>query len=65
MQNTYKIIKIINNVHILTEQYSPSSYLVYATELSTGHFSWTRPDPTRRNVDPTRPDPTRPAIADE
>ena len=32
-----------------------------------GHFSWTRPDPTRRNVDPTRPaiadkksDPTRP-----
>ena len=36
-------------------------------ELSTGHFSWTRPDPTRRNVDPTRdcrqkvwPDPTRP-----
>ena len=26
-------------------------------ELSTGHFSWTRPDPTRRNVDPTRPDP--------
>ena len=39
------------------------------TELSTGHFSWTR-DPTRRNVDPTRPaiankksdvpDPTRP-----
>ena len=41
-------------------------------ELSTGHFSWTRPDPTRRNVDPsrpgdtwTRPDPTRPAIADK
>ena len=38
-------------------------------ELSTGrdHFSWTRPDPTRRNVDPTRPaindkksDPIRP-----
>ena len=25
------------------------------TELSTGHFSWTRPDPTRWNVDPTRP----------
>jgi len=39
-----------------------------STELSTGHFSWTRPDPTRRNVDPTRPaisdkksDPARPA----
>ena len=38
------------------------------SKLSTGHFSWTRPDPTRRNVDPTRdcrqkvwPDPTRPA----
>ena len=37
------------------------------SELSTGHFSWTRPDPTRRNVDPTRdcrqkvwPDPTHP-----
>ena len=37
------------------------------SELSTGHFSWTRPDPTQRNVDPTRPaiadkksDPTRP-----
>ena len=29
-------------------------------ELSTGHFSWTRPDPTRRNVDPTRPDPRLP-----
>ena len=29
-------------------------------ELSTGHFSWTRPNPTRRNVDPTRP-----AIADK
>ena len=29
-------------------------------ELSTGHFNWTRADPTRRNVDPTRPDPTRP-----
>ena len=29
-------------------------------ELSTGHFSWTRSDPTRRNVDPTRP-----AIADK
>ena len=35
-------------------------------ELSTGHFFWTRPNPTRRNVDPTRdcwqnvwPDPTR------
>ena len=28
-------------------------------ELSTGHFSWTRPDPTHRKVDPTRPDPTR------
>ena len=32
---------------------------VPVSELSTGHFSWTRPDPTRRNVDPTRPDPTR------
>ena len=32
----------------------------YETELSTGQFSWTRPDPTRRNVDPTRP-----AIADK
>ena len=39
------------------------------SELSTGHFSRTRPDPTRRNVDPTRPaiadkksDPTRPAV---
>ena len=30
------------------------------SELSTGHFSWTRPDPTRRNVDPTRPDPRLP-----
>ena len=40
---------------------------VDAAELSTGHFSWTRLDPTRRNVDPTRlaiadkkSDPTRP-----
>ena len=30
------------------------------SELSTGHFSGTRPDPTRQNVDPTRP-----AIADK
>ena len=40
------------------------------SELSTGHFSWTRPDPTRpgekltrpaiadKKFDPTRPDPT-------
>ena len=35
-------------------------------ELSTGHFSWTRPDPPKRWPDPTRdcrqkvwPDPTR------
>ena len=33
---------------------------LWVTELSTGHFSWTRPDPTRRSVDPTRP-----AIADK
>ena len=38
------------------------------SELSTGHFSWTRPDPPKRWPDPTRPaisdkksDPTRPA----
>ena len=30
------------------------------SELSTGHFSRTRPDPTRRNVDLTRPDPRLP-----
>ena len=37
------------------------------SELSTGHFSWTRPDPAKRWPDPTRdcqqkvwPDPTRP-----
>ena len=46
-------------------KYADDTYLI--AELSTGHFSWTRPDPTRRNVDPTRPaladkksDPTRP-----
>ena len=29
-------------------------------ELSTGHFSWTRPDPVKPWPDPARPDPTRP-----
>ena len=35
-------------------------YSSFWTRVSTGHFSWTRPDPTRRNVDPTRPDPRLP-----
>ena len=38
---------------------------VSETELSPGHFSWTRPDPANRWPDPTRPDPTRPTIADK
>ena len=29
-------------------------------ELSTGHFSWTRPDPTRPAETSTRPDPRLP-----
>ena len=32
----------------------------YSPELSTSPFSWTRPDPTRQNLDPTRPDPWLP-----
>ena len=53
-------------MYIVRVKKSPIATDQMITELSTGHFSWTRPDPTRRNVDPTRPaigdkksDPTR------
>ena len=36
-----------------------SGNVMSVTELSTGHFSWTRPDPTRPAEMFTRPDPTR------
>ena len=51
---------IFSNVFLDHIQHMPNhDLLISIAELSTGHFSWTRPDPTRGNVDPTRPDPTR------
>ena len=50
----------------LYQIYIPPPALFCSSELSTGHFSWTRPDPAKPWPDPTRdcrqkvwPNPTR------